>query len=432
MADLEPCSELLVPAVPTHSADAGVEDLQEIGQYELKRLLGSGGMSRVFLGRHRHNGAEVAVKILRPEMLVKRHAVQRFQSEFRAARKLLHPNLVRGLDFGFDQGLAYLVLEYIPGRSLFELIRENLRLPEEEVVRFIRQTAQGLQLAHRMNVIHRDIKPGNILVTLAGEAKLSDLGLAKDLLARESITRSGASLGTLHYMAPEQFMNARKADARADIYSLGVTLYHALTGRLPFTGGQLTMLKKKLANQFVPPRDFVPSLSNGINRLIVQCLQPKADDRPTTCGEFLELLETSRGKVAETLPSFQLPPVAVSSLHENRRAEDRIPTELKSSCSMPMNPRKETWRGKVVDISPGGAHLLVQRRFEIGSLLAVDVDDEQLAEPLGFMLSVTWVRQDEAPGTWHVGGRFPRRMPPSEMQRLFQRELLTVMLRESD
>jgi serine/threonine protein kinase len=431
MADLEPLPELLVPIVATASADAGVEDLKEIGPYELKRLLGSGGMSRVFLGRHRHTGTEVAVKILRPEMLVKRHAVQRFQSEFRAARKLLHPNLVRAIDFGFDQGLAYLVLEYIPGRSLFEIIREKLRLPEEEAVRFIRQAAQGLQLAHRMNVIHRDIKPGNILVTLAGEAKLSDLGLAKDLLARESITRSGASLGTLHYMAPEQFMNARKADARADIYSLGVTLYHVLTGRLPFTGGQLTMLQKKLANQFVPPRDFVPSLSNGINRLVVQCLQPKADDRPTTCGEFLERLETSHGK-AETLPSFQLPPVGVSGLNDNRRAEDRIPTELKSSCSMPMNPRKETWRGKVVDISPGGAHLLVERRFEVGSLLAVDVDDEQLPEPLGFLLCVTWVRQGDTPGSWHVGGRFPRRMPSSEMQRLIQRELMTVMLRESD
>jgi len=181
----------------------------------------------------------------------------------------------------------------------------------------------------------------------------------------------------------------------------------------------------------VPPRDFVPSLSNGINRLVVQCLQPKPDDRPTTCGEFLERLETARGK-AETLPSFQLPPVNVTGLTDNRRAEDRIPTELKSSCSMPMNPRKEIWRGKVVDISPGGAHLLVERRFEVGSLLAVDVDDEQLPEPLGFLLCVTWVRQGDAPGSWHVGGRFPRRMPSSEMQRLIQRELMTVMLRESD
>ena len=174
----------------TASADAGVEDLEEIGPYELKRLLGSGGMSRVFLGRHRHTGNEVAVKILRPEMLVKRHAVQRFQSEFRACAQAHCIPIWCGPSIsGLTKEWPYLVLEYIPGRSLFEIIREKLRLPEEEAVRFIRQTAQGLQLAHRMNVIHRDIKPGNILVTLAGEAKLSDLGLG-ERFARRGIHHS--------------------------------------------------------------------------------------------------------------------------------------------------------------------------------------------------------------------------------------------------
>src|SRR5437667_12544504 len=115
MADLEPASELSIPVEAVVNRDVYDRDIEEIGPYELTRLLGAGGMSRVFLGRHRRTGQEVAVKILRPEMLVKRHVVQRFQSEFRAARKLFHPNLVRALDFGFDQGLAYLVLEYIPG-----------------------------------------------------------------------------------------------------------------------------------------------------------------------------------------------------------------------------------------------------------------------------------------------------------------------------
>jgi serine/threonine protein kinase len=258
----------------------------------------------------------------------------------------------------------------------------------------------------------------------------------------ESITRSGARLGTLHYMAPEQFVNARRVDARADLYSLGVTLYHVLTGRLPFSGGQLTMLQKKLTNKFIPPRDLVPALSNGVNRLIAQCLQPKPDERPATCGEFLRQLETSGAKAVSTMLSIHLPPVGIGDgapdrdpddrRADDRRAEDRYPTELKSSCSLLMTPHKESWPGKVVDVSPGGAHLLVSRRFEVGSLIEVDVDDERLAEPLSFMLSITWVRPGDASGQWRVGGRFHRRLPPSELQRLLQHELFTVMLRESD
>lgn len=432
MAELDPVAEVTFCDGAIFQREMQDDDIEEIGPYELIRSLGSGGMSRVFLGRHRHTGEEVAVKILRPEMQVKKHVVQRFQSEFRAARKLFHPNLVRALDFGFEEGMAYLVLEYIPGRSLFELLREKVRLLEGEAVRFIRHTAQGLQLAHQMNVIHRDIKPGNILITKSGDAKLSDLGLAKDLLAAESITRSGASLGTLHYMAPEQFMNARKADARADIYSLGVTLYHVLTGRLPFSGGQLTMLQKKLANEFVAPRELNSALSTGVNRLILQCLQPKPDDRPATCGEFLEQLETAGSRLSETLPSIELPPLGAEASVNNRRAEERFPTELKSSCSMLLTPDKQSWQANILDISPGGAHLRVNRRFEIGSLLAVEVDDERLNVPLSLMLSVTWVRQGDETGHWRLGGRFHRRLPLSEVQRLLKRELLTVMLRESD
>jgi serine/threonine protein kinase len=429
MAHLDPATDLSFPDVTNNPRVVAEQNIDKIAQYELTRLLGSGGMSRVYHGRHRTTEQEVAVKILRPEMQVRKHVMQRFQSEFRIARKLFHPNLVRALDFGFEQGLAYLVLEYIPGRSLFQLIRDKMRLPEGDAVRYLSQVAQGLQVAHRMNLVHRDIKPANILITHTGDAKVSDLGLAKDLLAAESITRSGASLGTLSYMAPEQFMNARRADSRADIYSLGITLYHVLTGQLPFAGGQMTMLQKKLANQFVRPRDLMPSLSNGMNRLIIQCLQPNPDNRPATCGEFLQMLETAGDKLAPTLPSFELPAIAPV---DNRRAEARFPIELRSVCKMLMSPNKESWRAKMVDVSPGGAHLLVDRRFEVGSLIAVDVDDEQLGETMSLTLRVTWVRPSDEKGLWRVGGRFHRRIRPSELQQLVQRELLTVMVCESD
>ena len=430
MNESDAASDFSIADLKDVDRGAYYQDIDEIGPYELTRLLGSGGMSRVFHGRHRRSGHEVAVKILRPEMLDRSHVVKRFRAEFRAARKLFHPHLVRALDFGTEQGLAYLVLEYVAGQSLFELVRDKLRLPEADAVRLIRQTALGLQIAHQNNLIHRDIKPANILITLEGNAKLSDLGLAKDLLSEESITRSGASLGTLHYMAPEQFMNARKADARADLYSLGVTLYHVLTGRLPFSGGQLTMLQKKLANQYAPPKEFVPSLSPGVNQLLIQVLRADPDERPATCGEFLSQLETAGDKATSTILSIHLPPLAAAISSDNRRAEDRFATSLQSSCAMLMDPRKESWKGQLIDISAGGAHLLVHRRFEIGSLIAVDVEDDQLEEPLSFMLRVTWVRPGNDAGNWRVGGRFHRRMPPSELQRLLHRELQTVILQE--
>jgi serine/threonine protein kinase len=431
MSDLDPYVDLSASEAADAERGAFYQNIKEIGPYELTRLIGSGGMSRVYHGRHKRTGQEVAVKVLRPEMLERKHVVRRFHSEFRAARKLIHPHLVRALDFGMDQGLPYLALEYIAGQSLFEMMRAKLRLPEVEAVRLIRQTAEGLRIAHQMNVIHRDIKPANILITAEGNAKLSDLGLAKDLLAAESITRSGASLGTLHYMAPEQFLNARKADARADLYSLAVTLYHVLTGRLPFSGGQMTMLQKKKTNQFVPPRAIVPALSIAVNRLIVQAMRANPDERPPTCGDFLSQLDVVDSPLPATMPSIDLAPVASAPNADNRRVENRFPTSLRGSCTVLMSTQKETWKGQVVDISAGGANVLVDRRFEIGSLVAVDVDDEQLDEPLSFTLRVTWVRPGELAGSWNVGGKFHRRMPHSELQRLLQRELGTVLLHES-
>jgi serine/threonine protein kinase len=359
-------------------------------------------------------------------MLKRPHIVKRFHAEFRAARKLFHPNLVRALDFGVDQGVAYLALEYVAGRSLFEMMREKLRLSEAEAAPIYRQTAQGLLVAHQLNIVHRDIKPANILIAEDGVVKVSDLGLAKDLLSDEALTRSGASLGTLQYMAPEQFMNARRADHRSDIYSLGVTFYHVLTGRLPFTGGQLTMLQKKLKNDVVPPRDIMPNLSAAMNQLLMQSLRADPDDRPATVSDVLSRLDSTDRASSSAIIALK----ADSALTpDNRRADDRFAADLSGSCSILMGPSREAYRGQVIDISAGGAHLRVPRRFEVGSIVIVDIADEQIDEPISFMIRVAWIRP--ADGDWRIGGRFHRRLPPSELQRLLHRELQTVVLHES-
>lgn len=412
-------------AVDTLARSYG-HDLTEIGQYELVRVLGAGGMSKVYLGRNRCNDALVAVKILRPELIEKRHILKRFHTEFRSSRKLFHPHLVRALDFGMDQGMAYLVLEYINGPSLAELLQQKTRYQEAEAVRIILQVASGLQVAHQMQIVHRDIKPGNILIDGDGNAKLSDLGLAKDLLAEEELTRTGASLGTLAYMAPEQFQNARQADPRSDIYSLGITLYHMVTGRLPFSGGQMTMLQKKLANQYVPPRDLAPELSSGINLAIRQFMHPLPDNRPATCGEFIRLLESTTQRLEPTQVCLTLP-----SMVDNRRIDERFPTSLQSSCSPLLGTKKDSWKGEVLDLSHGGAQILVTRRFETGMVLSVEVEDSHMDDPATFLLRICWVKPGKQPGQWLIGGKFHRRFRPSELQRLLHRELHTVVLHES-
>ena len=245
---------------------------QEIGPYRIVRCLGSGGMSKVYLGQHAGTGQEVAIKVLRPDLIARSNAVQRFEVEFHAARKLDHPNMVRAYDFFADATLVYLVLEFIDGPSVAQILREKTCFSEAQAVRWMTQIAGALDIAHRNQLVHRDIKPGNILIGPGDEAKLADLGLAKDLLAKKELTQSGASLGTLLYMAPELYENARRADHRSDLYSLGVTLYQLVTGRFPFAGGQLTVLKNKLVNRFAKPREVIPELSPAIDDVVCRLL----------------------------------------------------------------------------------------------------------------------------------------------------------------
>ncbi len=199
--------------------------------------------------------------------------VKRFEQEFFAAQRLDHPNIVRALDFGETGGVPYLVMEFVEGESLGQKIQREGRLSEAEAIRIIAQVAQGLHRAHKMNLVHRDIKPDNVMVMPDGTAKLCDLGLVKELEADLNLTRTGRGLGTPHFMAPEQFRNAKNADARCDIYSLGATLYMMVTGELPFKStGPLDAWMKKIQNELIDPREIVPSLSERVNWAILRAM----------------------------------------------------------------------------------------------------------------------------------------------------------------
>ncbi|HXG08944.1 MAG TPA: serine/threonine-protein kinase [Gemmataceae bacterium] len=269
--------------------DTSKPTLQSIGNYDLLEKIAEGGMGAIYKGRHRETGQIVAIKIMPPHMAGNAVLLKRFEQEFRAASRLDHPNIVRALDYGDTGTTPYLVMEFVEGESLGQKIEREGRLPETEAIRLIAQVAQGLHRAHKLGLIHRDVKPDNILVTPDGQAKLADLGLVKEIDADLNLTRTGRGLGTPHFMAPEQFRNAKNADVRCDIYSLGATLYMMVTGELPFrSNGPLDAWMKKMQNELVPPRQIVPTLSDRVDWAIRRAMHRDPEMRPASCREFVE------------------------------------------------------------------------------------------------------------------------------------------------
>ncbi len=181
-------------------------------------------------------------------------------------------------------------MEFVSGESLGQRLERDGRITDEtEAIRIIAQVAQGLHRAHKQNLVHRDVKPDNILITSDGVAKLADLGLVKETETDLNLTKTGRGLGTPHFMAPEQFRNAKNADIRCDIYSLGATLYQMVTGELPFrSNGPLDAWMKKIQNDLTPPRELVPSLSERLDWAILRAMNADPAMRPATCREFVE------------------------------------------------------------------------------------------------------------------------------------------------
>jgi serine/threonine protein kinase len=263
--------------------------LQTVGNYDLIDKIAEGGMGTVYRARDRNSGATVAVKIVPAHMTRNAVLMKRFEQEYNVARTLDHPNIVRALDFGFHGASPYLVMEFVDGESIGRRLERDGKLPEAEAIRLIAQVAQALHKAHKQGLIHRDIKPDNILVTRDGQAKVTDLGLVKELETDLNLTRTGRGLGTPHFMAPEQFRNAKNADTRCDIYSMAATLYMMVTGELPFKSlGPLDAWMKKINNEILPPRELVPGISERVDWAIRRAMCADPTQRPGSCREFVE------------------------------------------------------------------------------------------------------------------------------------------------
>lgn len=281
-----------VPANGNGGAETAVElPYQQVGGYQLLEVIGQGGMGHVYKAQA-PDGQIVALKVLGQHLASREVERTRFYREARAAMLLNHPNLVRALGFGDEQGRHYFVMEYVDGENLSQYLTRVGQLSESEAIRLIVEVARGLESAHQQGLVHRDVKPDNILITRAGNVKLVDLGLVKELDTDLLLTQPDRGLGTPAFMAPEQFRDAQHSDARADIYALGQTLYIMVTGELPFpaTGSMVDTFLKKNSNDYRPPHWAVPTLRRSTSAAICQAMEGDPDRRPSSVGEFLDLL----------------------------------------------------------------------------------------------------------------------------------------------
>jgi len=259
-------------------------------RYEILTVLGRGGMGTVYRARDLDLEEEVAIKTLRPEFMTDATLLARFKDEIRLARRLSDQNIVRTHDFGEWSGVYYLTMEYVEGITVRELIDTRGRLGVSSTLAIAAQLAHSLAVAHEHGVIHRDIKPQNLLLDAAGVLKVMDFGVARLAERSTSITEVGLVLGTPAYMPPEQLM-AEQVDARSDLYAAGVVLYECLTGQPPFQGVTVMSLVAKLLTQDAPPPESLNSeVPPALSALALRLLAKKPEDRVQTAAELVEQL----------------------------------------------------------------------------------------------------------------------------------------------
>jgi hypothetical protein len=292
------------PADPTGPPDVDVlpEDLAGHTRYRITRLLGQGGMGAVYLAEHTIMGRPVALKVIHPRYTASPTAVERFRREVRAAGKLSHPNIVAAYDADHAGATHFLVMEYVEGQTLAAYVHETGPLPVEEACGYVLQAAQALKYAHEKGMVHRDIKPDNLMRTPAGEVRVLDFGLARlaesadvqplGLIAADpALTAAGSVMGTPDYMAPEQVRDSSAADVRADIYALGATLFHLLTGTVPFPGGSAADKLRRHELEPAPPVSAVrQGVPPGLERVVARMLAKRPQDRPQTPAEVARRL----------------------------------------------------------------------------------------------------------------------------------------------
>ncbi len=380
--------------------------------------IGVGGAGAVYRGLDRTTGLPVALKVLRRGRSEDPDLHERLAREFRAAARLDHPNIVRAVALEYDGETGFAAFELADGGNLVEWIDRHGPFPEADAVRVTAQVAQALDYAHRRQVVHRDVKPENVLLLPDGRARLTDFGLAKDYgrAGGPVLTLPASALGTLHYMAPEQFEDARSAGQACDVYSLAATLYTLLTGELPFDAKTpLAVLARKATGPAPSARAVAVAVSPHVDAAIRAGLDPDPDRRPASCLELCRLLATGRPPAGRPTPAR---PAAGPDRRGSARAGVAIGGCVVIAASDPPSEwAEERWPLTVRDVSAGGAGVVLGRRFEPGTPLAVELAGEP---PVRFAARVAWVRADGM-GHWVHGCAFARPLSAADLSQFMGR-----------
>ena len=268
------------------------------GRYEIEELLGVGGMSRVYRARDRVLDRDVALKVLHERYSGDPGYVERFRREARAIARLSHPNIVTVIDRGEFEGRQYIVFEHVRGQNLKDVLAAGRGLPVGEALALAHQAARGLAFAHEQGIVHRDVKPQNVLVDREGVAKVTDFGIARALDGEEGLTETGTVLGTTDYIAPEQAVGGR-ADERSDQYSLGVLLYELLTGDVPYRGDSIVTVAMRHVHDPVPSvRAKRDDVSPRIDALVRRAMAKRPEDRFPSLDALVAALEACMAEEA--------------------------------------------------------------------------------------------------------------------------------------
>ena len=266
---------------------------ENIHNYRILSKLGEGGMGSVYLAEDILLGRKAAIKILNPVLTTDNQFTERFIHEARLQASLLHPNIVTLYNFFQEQDKYCIVMEYFEGETLKDLIKRTGLIPEKRALKIFRQLLEGLGYAHSKGIIHRDIKPSNILIDKSDNTKIMDFGIAK-IIGDKGMTKTGANVGTVYYMSPEQVIAKEALDSRTDVYSLGMTLYEILTAKIPVdvdTKSDFEVMRQIVENKFVDPRDFYPNISQRTVNLLSKCLEKDRELRFRVCSEIISFFD---------------------------------------------------------------------------------------------------------------------------------------------
>ncbi|MFZ5903234.1 MAG: serine/threonine protein kinase [Chloroflexota bacterium] len=313
---------------------------QSLGRYHILEQLGEGGMAIVYKAHDTRLERDVAIKVIRTEKLTIEtmgKTLKRFEREVKALAKLTHPNIVPITDYGEHDGKPYLVMPFLPGGTLKQQLKGK-PLPWEDSVRLLIPIARALHYAHQQGIIHRDVKPSNILITQSGEPMLTDFGIAKILLDTEEtadLTGTGMGVGTPEYMSPEQFQG-KGVDARTDVYSLGVVLYEMITGRKPYQADTPAAVLVKQVTEALPrPRIFISGLPDDVEKLLLKTLAKNKEDRYQNIAEMVRVMESLFGHAKATTASLSMAdePKKSTSHIPDRHTVDTMATAIQDESS---------------------------------------------------------------------------------------------------